>query len=57
MCFHFSYTVQVDTIKKFSQLIMLVSVYTPWNSENKITYSAQVRLIVFYSKKQFLFNE
>ena len=40
MCCHFFYTVQVGNIY---QKLMLAFVFKSWNSENKRTYSAQVR--------------
>ena len=53
MCFDFFYTEQVDTTKKF---FTTVSVFTSWDSENKRTYSAQVRLYfalhLFYINNQ-----
>ena len=43
MCFHFLYTVEVDIVyQKVSLQLMLV--FTSWNSKNKRTHSAQVRL-------------
>ena len=54
MCCHFFYTVQVGNIY---QKLMLASVFKSWNSENKRTYSAQVRLHCHLLKKNFLSNE
>ena len=52
MCFRFFYTVQVDTKSSKSSLQLMVDfILTSWNSENKRTYSAQVRLHYVLLKK------
>ena len=53
MCFHFFYTVQVDRhyLSESSLQLMLVSVFTSWDSEIKRTYSAQVGLYCVLLKK------
>ena len=49
----FFYTAQVETLSKSSLRLMRVSVFASWNSENKRTCSAQVRLYCVLRKKVF----
>ena len=44
-------------LSKSSLQLMLLSVFTSCNSENKRVYPAQVRLHCFTQKKLFLYNE
>ena len=44
-------------LSKSSLQLMLASVFISWNSGNKRTYSAQVRLSCVLLKKIFLHNE
>ena len=54
MCFHFVYTVHVDTAyKKNSLQLMRVSVFTSWNSGNKRTTNEKTGFILFIIQKLF----
>ena len=51
MFLHFFNTAQVETLSKSSLQLIRVSVFVSWNSENKRTCSAQVRLYCVLRKK------
>ena len=51
MCFHFLYTVQVDTVYQNALYNSGLCLFTSWNSKNKRAYSGQARLYYVLLKK------
>ena len=51
MCFHFLYTVQVDTVYQNALYNSGLCLSTSWNSKNKRAYSGQARLYYVLHKK------